>query len=535
MNLKRIVSLILVAMMVFSFAACGKTEDASKNANTQASKSASESTSDAASSNDTPAGSGKLFDEPTKISLVTNSHPAYPYDANWFVWDAITEATNVELDVSAYSMEEYEDKVQLIMAGGSLPDIIYMAAAGSNKYALDGPFVNVTENLDKTPNFKKWYDSNEDSKAILKTYTSADGNVYIYPIVGTEVTINKMGWLARKDILEKHKLPIPTTYDELYDVLKELKKAYPDSYPLSFRDFFNSAGRGFELNTTQWGASMDAYYDFEKAEWKYGPIEDSFKELLKCFNKLYVEGLIPPDILTMSSAGWTELMSTSRSFFTIDYAVRIDYFNNPMRKENPDANLDLIQPPKGNVPNGAPVFARTNYAGGGDCVCNTKNSENAMKFVDWMYSDEGRELLVWGKEGETYEVADGKRKFITDENKTGKEKMYGLSTFGVNLRGDPDAVTMAYTQQTLDALYKTDDYMTDNYNPKLWIDYSKEEKDIKLGVEESIRTKMQEYVSKFITDEIDIDANWDSYVEAIKQLGIDKYLEIHKSAYDRVK
>jgi len=532
MKIMKSVSLVLAAMTVFVFAACDINPENSSGGST------AEHTARAAvapSASDEPVASGKLFDKPTTIKMITSSHPTYPYDANWFIWSAITEATNVTLEVSAYTSEEYEDKINLIMASGELPDFIYLPISTSNKYALDGPFVNVTENLSKVPNFKKWYDSSEDSKKILKTYTSADGNVYIFPLVGTEVTMNKMGWLARKDVLDKNKLAVPTTYDELYIVLKELKKIYPDSYPLSFRDFFNDTGRGFELYATQWATSTNAYYDYDKSEWRYGPIEDNFRELLKYFRKLYAEGLIPPDILTMVSKGWTDLMSSSRSFFTTDFAIRIDYFNNPMRKENPDANLDLIAPPKGSVANGIPLFAKTSYAGGGDCVCSGKNIDNTLKFIDWMYSDEGCELLVWGREGKTYNVVDGKRQFITDENKTGKEKMYGLLTFGVNLRGDPDAVTMQYSKQTLDALYKTDDYMAKEYNPKLWIDFTKAEKDIKLSVEESIKSYMQEHVANFITGELSLDTQWDAYVAGIRQLGVDQYLGIFKTAYDRVK
>lgn len=411
MKIGKIVSIVLVVMMVFSLAACG---DSPKTSTGTTTSTAAVSSTPATSAELTT--SGKLFDKPTTIKMVTSSHPAYPYDSNWYIWNTITEATNVTLDVAAYTSEEYEAKIQLIMASKDLPDFIYLSIKASNKYALDGPFVNVTENFAKLPNFKKWYDSSDKSKQILKTYTSADGNVYIFPQVGTEVMLNKMGWLARKDILEKNKLALPTTYDELYTVLKELKKIYPDSYPLSFRDFFNRSGRGLELFATQWGTSTDAYYDYDKQEWRFGPIEDNFKELLICFNTWYKEGLIPPDFLTMSSKGWTDLMSSSRSFFTTDYAVRIDYYNNPMRTENPDANLDLIAPPKGSVANGAQVIAKTSYAGGGNCVCNSKNIDNTLKFVDWMYSDEGRELLVWGEEGKTYNIVDGKKQFITDEN-----------------------------------------------------------------------------------------------------------------------
>lgn len=191
MKIRKIISLALVVLMVLSFSACGNSSKTSPDTG------ATTTTTGTPPPNTDPVAGGKLFDKLTTIKMVTNSHPAYPYDANWFVWDAITEATNVKLDVAAYTSEEYEAKTQLIMASKELPDFIYLPIATSNKYALDGPFVSVMDNFDKVPNFKKWYDSSEQSKQILKTYTSADGKVYIFPLVGTEVTMNKMGWLAR--------------------------------------------------------------------------------------------------------------------------------------------------------------------------------------------------------------------------------------------------------------------------------------------------------------------------------------------------
>ena len=77
--------------------------------------------------------------------------------------------------------------------------------------------------------------------------------------------------------------------------------------------------------------------------------------------------------------------------------------------------------------------------------------------------------------------------------------------------------------------------MTKYLDPKLWMDFSKEEKNVLLGIDESIRTYMQEHVSKFITGELNINSQWDSYVEGIKQLKIADYLAVHESAYNRVK
>ena len=48
-------------------------------------------------------------------------------------------------------------------------------------------------------------------------------------------------------------------------------------------------------------------------------------------------------------------------------------------------------------------------------ICNTgkEKNRNAIKFMNWLYSDEAMELTSWGKAGETYEVVDGKR-YIRD-------------------------------------------------------------------------------------------------------------------------
>ncbi|MEI0736313.1 hypothetical protein VQ056_05975 [Paenibacillus sp. JTLBN-2024] len=40
-------------------------------------------------------------------------------------------------------------------------------------------------------------------------------------------------------------------------------------------------------------------------------------------------------------------MSTGQSFITIDYISRVDFFNNAMRKDNPEYSLQFMAPPAG--------------------------------------------------------------------------------------------------------------------------------------------------------------------------------------------
>ena len=521
--MKRSISLILALLMILGLAACSKT---SGSENTGTSENSTTVTA-GSQNNTTAAEQSKLFDKPVTISMITYSNASWPFKDDWFILKAIKEATNVTMNIKAYG-DEAKDKIQLAIASGDLPDVIYMDTVSANNFAMDGPFMCVSDNMTNLPSFSKWYNATSSAKEDLKSYTAADGKVYMFPIVGG-LGNNEMGWLIRKDILNKNSLAIPTTDEELYTVLKALKKAYPESYPLALRKALEVR---FDVIGPEWSTSNDAYYDFDKNEWKYGPIEDNFKEMVLYFKKLVSENLISPDFLTMPTNSWVELLSAGKSFVTCDYITRLDFFNKPMKVENPDANMVWMAPPKGGT-NGKNILLRTSYNGGGNVVCKTTNSDNAMKFVDWLYSDQGMELTNWGKEGETYNVVNGEREFITDENGSSKETLYGLLTFGFNLRMDDKCAEIQYKGGTLDGIKNYYNYCEEHFNPEMWLSFTKDESDSMNPLKTTITTNMQENITKFILGQTDI-SEWDSYVTKMKSLGIEKYLAYFKTAYDRI-
>ena len=73
-------------------------------------------------------------------------------------------------------------------------------------------------------------------------------------------------------------------------------------------------------------------YDYDAQEWTFGPTSPEFKEMLEFYNKLYKEGLLLPNFLTIDTKGWQDVMANSDSFITIDYLSRIDFFNKAMRE-----------------------------------------------------------------------------------------------------------------------------------------------------------------------------------------------------------
>lgn len=150
---------------------------------------------------------GKLFSEPVELSMLIPSHPSWPYQEDWYVQKMVQEETNVSFEVTAVPNDGFTDKVNLTMASGQLPDLIYFIGNSAiNQYAPQGAFVNILDHLDSMPNFKKWYEENQD---FALNYLSADGGLYQFPEMGVDET-NRRSWMYRKDIFDELNLKVPT-------------------------------------------------------------------------------------------------------------------------------------------------------------------------------------------------------------------------------------------------------------------------------------------------------------------------------------
>jgi putative aldouronate transport system substrate-binding protein len=49
----------------------------------------------------------------------------------------------------------------------------------------------------------------------------------------------------------------------------------------------------------------------------------------------------------------------------------------------------------------------------------------------------------------------------------------------------------------------------------------------------TINDFVDESIARFITGDLDIESEWESYVAELDTIGLERYLEIHQDAYDR--
>lgn len=516
---KRILALLMAVAIAASLAGCAANGDKEQTGNV--------------------ASEGGIFDEPTTISImVPQGNELFKDD--WKVWEYMREATGANIDFIV-NITDSAAKIAVAFASKeSMPDFVaFDSKSGADDYAAQGALVAIDDWEDQMPNYKAFWEKVDpaEREEILRRRQSADGKTYYPARYGREAANGLKTWIYRKDIFEKHGLEVPKTYDELYEVAKKLKELYPDSYPISNENFYaHIAG----TLGPAWKPYFEysEYYDFENDTWHIGAGEDTMLEMVKVFKRFYEEGLINPDFILAPTREFSELVTSERTFIFPGFFNRISMYMNAMAGVNDEFLLAPMDPPIANTETGTPYVTNYNADVYGYVLPNTgdeKRIAKNIKFLDWMYSDEACELMSWGKEGETYEVVDGKRKFILDEGEDVGNK-YGFQTYGAGLVFDPEAVIEIFTDETLSAddLDKMRANLEKGYNPKRWLAFTDEENSKRYELLTAITTYAQEMTSKFMLGQKPL-SEWDSYVETLNEMGVDELISIYETVYNRSK
>jgi len=517
---KRLLSIALACVMLLSLAACTGGEQ--KNSKI---------------SYDIP--EGKVIPNDATLNITIESHSSWPFREDWKVWEYIREAVGGTVNVNAIPSSDFSTKFPIMMAApDSLPDLIgFSWEPGSfTSFCEQNAFLALDDYSDLLPDYNAfWEGLPESDQWMRETRRKADGKVYYAPIYGMERSTNLRGWLYREDIFKKHNLKAPETLDELYTVSKKLKELYPESYPFCVRSGFSNVnvfGSSFKA-----GFHYSQYYDFENEKWSYGATEDVMLEMVTYLNKMTKEGLMPSDFFTINTSTWEELVSTDRGFIFPEYQVRIDFFNSLAREKNPEFTLAVMMPPKSENGMGINAVNKWNFDPTGYGICNTRDEgriANAFRYINWLYSDEGSDIISWGKEGETFETVDGKRQYIVNSDKDVVQDLYGFKTIGTYLRSDPVSVDQGVSEEqaaTTDFILQ---YTYPNLNPKLYVSLSTEDEQKLADYNTSLVTFVEENIQKFVIGQRPL-SEWDKFQAELSELPVDEVLAIYEAAYERIK
>ncbi|MFD0715489.1 extracellular solute-binding protein [Paenibacillus sp. GCM10027626] len=453
--------------------------------------------------------------EPATITMFIGHQPAWPYQENWPVWKWIKEDTNITVK-GVPAMGDSNDTLALNIASGNMQDIVTLYMREAMNYGSQGAFVDMSTKLDAMPNVKRYLEAHPDIRARA---TTPDGAIYYIPNDGAGIT-NSTVWFYREDVFHDQGIAPPTTWEELYAALKILKEKYPDSYPFTIRHGLGTLA----MLAPSFGIHATMYPDPETGKVKYGPVDDNFKELLGWLHKFYSEGLMPPDFLSFDYNRWLEFMNNDKAFVTMQYIGQIEIVNNQLKK----GKLKFLPPPAGT--GGKAYLPNNDFEISGLAVAtDSKNVDAALKYIDYLFSEQGIERLSWGKEGETYTVISGKRSF-PDKFKqfTDLRKDVGILTLGTYGQFNPESLISIVAEDEQYAYEEVRKYLY----PRAIIDPTFTAEELEQNLQSPVHKYAEENMSKFILGQRPL-SEWDQYVKELEDRGLQALIDLYQRGYDR--
>jgi putative aldouronate transport system substrate-binding protein len=339
---------------------------------------------------------------------------------------ALEEKLGVDLSYVYVPEKDYAAKLNTLIASRTLPDIFW----------VDGNVMDAVEFRDqgmilKLDKLLKSDGANimAEVGSILKNapINKGDGIYAVIP-ASLDYTSNLS---VRTDWLARLKLKMPTTLDELYKVLYAFTFNDPDGN--GKKDTVGYVGtmanmRTFEHIFGAYGICVDKPFlqkDGTVTTYMKAPL---YLEAIKYLRRLYQDGILDPDFVTLPLMSSFEKLWTGRTgiFDFQNVGTTNNWMPGRYTEKNPvpTFGFTVIAGPGGH---GGAIkqYPRYTYY---NCIASTsKNPEKAMQYLDYLYGTEGDELTYLGIEGTHYEWVD---------KDNGKYKLLGKFTDQATYRAD---------------------------------------------------------------------------------------------------
>ena len=455
---------------------------------------------------------------------------------------ALKEQTGIDVEFQHPAAGQEKEQFNLIIADGNLPDIMEYQwvkgyPGGPEKAIRDGVIIPLNDVIDKyCPNLKAFLAEHPEFDKMIKT---DDGHYYAFPFLrGEEKLCVNVGGFIRQDWLDELGLEVPTTIDEWHTVLTAFKEKKGAEAALCF-DWANFKDKNqiiFAYDTSY------TYYVGEDGKVHYGPMEDNFKDYLTTMHQWYQEGLLDKDMASLNGDQVISKMTTDKAGASVGWAAsRMQVCMTTAQKSNPNYTLAATPFPsleKGKAPKmGFIENAFPDVSAAITTKC--KDVERAARLLDYAYGEAGHNLYNFGVEGVSYEMKDGIPTY-TDIVLNNPDGWPLAQSMAKHIRGSyngPFVQDGRYIEQYLQLPTVKECPTTwyvegaNKYNLPNVTPLQDESKEL-ATLNNEITTYVDEMVLKFILGTESLD-NWDTYVNTIKGMNIDRALEIYNGALDR--
>ena len=443
----------------------------------------------------TPPGVYPITEDPFKLRIgyeQTNSPTLSKDYVHWYEEKTNIEVQHLNLDL-------------IRLSGDTLPDVILTDPHRYCQGDYGKDLISLNEYVDRYGLYiHNVYDAVPE---VLDACATPDGKVYSLPIYDTCLTCRyNRNALINTSFVKALGLNLPSTVLEFEEYLRAVKNEdpnnnqEPDEIPYTGAVFRHSAIDDFLLSPFVSNERRYGYYLIIDENDKLTPafIDDTWKEGLRWIARLYGEGLIDANAFSLE---WGSLV-------TQDVSVVGAYSEDaPLMRS---AELGPIQ----RLPQLASYRPQKNARGDNSyallqpsisaVIPNTSSvPEVAFRWLDGFYESDAISYAEWGAKGQAAPTASARDNAVPALVVSRGEFSLGVNgVFPFNSLGDLERTSL---------------------DTEL------------LRLQETIKRYVDEYTLEFVTGSRDLDDEWDSYVEGVRELGLNRFVELNQYLYDGIK
>ncbi len=459
-----------------------------------------------------------------------------PVDFNemWY-FQEIEAKTGVHVDFRMIKDADWSTQLNLMFAvPDEMEDMILRNSIDVEEYGVtQGLLLPLDEYLTEEimPNYMSRINLNNAGDSI----PASDGkSYYIGYIIAQNVNHNST-WYINPELLKQVGKEVPKTIEEYTEVLRAFKAAgvkYP--YSSSISDY---GAEHLWAQFASFGVPLQLYtFATIGDDGKVGYVGDlpGFRAACEWLAMLYAEGLMDPECLTQDSNIWANKVN----------AGEVGSFNYLRLINTALANPDTIQhfesmlPPASEYGVSVPQIMEIPDAGA--YLTSTNNDPAAsLKWIDAQLETEMMMTAANGKMGEQMIINDaGKYEVINVPENNGLYQFVPVTMGQFFAPGEYYSEIYQMAPHRVERYEDSQWYAAENVLEKTSYEYLT--KLSKMSNEDAtelnlIKTELEKYIKEAVIDFIKngvTDKSWNEFIETSKGIGSDKYVQLYQTAYD---
>lgn len=490
-----------------------------------------------------------IVDEPITIRVFQYvlENQQVDFENLWFFKD-LEAKTNIHVEWELVRDGDWKTKLNLMFASGDWPDVIIRGEIDVEEYGVtQGILVPLDDYLEEyMPNYYSRLQLNNANASI----PASDGKTYWIGNLTAQNVNHDGNFFINKTWLDNLGLEVPTTVDELTDVLRAFRDLDPngngeaDEIPFSGGDL---------KHRTQGVYTHFALFGVPLVEWIYASIDDDgvvqfpgylpgFREACEWLNLCYTEGLLDQEAITQDSNAWAAKMNAGQ----VGYTTYLRLINTALSQETVDQFVSILPPADEEYGASVPRILEIPTLGAALTIAN-KNIPETLRWLDAQFETETMMVSVNGpiQEGGPIEPTikindEGKYEIVYVPENNGLYEIVPVYHGQFFAPGDYyfDIYEMPphrVERYEYSAAYEEAGVLEANsyeYLYKLTKSYMTNEDSLEATrLFNEIEKFMKESISNFITGGV-TDENFQKFLDTAAAIGVERYLEIYQNAYD---